>query len=77
LACTCNRSLASGIYPSWLKFSILNPIFQEGNKNLCLIIDQYHSYPHLVEFLKKEYVLYFTNIPYSVMFYQNTNTVLG
>ena len=40
LACTFNRSLASGIFPSWLKFSILNPIFQKGNKNLCLIIDQ-------------------------------------
>ena len=53
LACTCNRSLASGIFPSWLKFSILNPIFQKGNKYLCLIIDQCHSYPHLIEFLKK------------------------
>ena len=29
----CNKSMASGIFPSWLKFSKVVPIFKKGNKD--------------------------------------------
>ena len=28
----CNKSLSNGIFPTWLKYSQINPIFKKGNK---------------------------------------------
>jgi Notch-like protein len=29
----CNQSLSTGIFPSWLKYSAVKPLFKKGNKN--------------------------------------------
>ena len=34
LICLCNKSMTSGIFPSWLKFSKVVPIFKKGKKGL-------------------------------------------
>jgi hypothetical protein len=28
----CNKLLSTGIFPTWLKFSQITPIFKKGNK---------------------------------------------
>jgi hypothetical protein len=37
-----NRSLATGIFPDWLKFSEIKPIYKNGEKTLLVTIDPYH-----------------------------------
>jgi Notch-like protein len=31
----CNRMLFSGIFPTWLKFAEVKPVFKKGDKNVA------------------------------------------
>jgi hypothetical protein len=37
----CNNKLSTGIFPTQLKYSQINPIFTKGCETKCLTIDQF------------------------------------
>ena len=56
-----NMSLIQGIVPDEMKIAKVIPIFKAKNKNCLPIIDQYHFFQLYLNFLKRWYMVVFTD----------------
>jgi hypothetical protein len=38
----CNKVISTGIFPSHLKYSVVKPLYEEGDKKMWTTVDQSH-----------------------------------
>jgi len=73
----CYKSSLSGIFPDHMKFSVIKPIYEKGNKMIQQTIGLYHYWLLSRRFLKKPYVLDWLNILILINYLWETSFVLG